>query len=164
MFELVRLQPADSPKELAALGLKLKRKRGTTCFQQPCSAFRGSHCAIYAQRPERCRVFECRQLQQVATGDTTEGEALQKIEAAREQAAHVTELLSRLGERSSRRRLKQRCEDALAQPAAVFGSPDSASVLAMLSQSISALEALLDADFRLPKDEPTGPTGTSLPR
>ena len=63
MFHRVRLQPADSPKELAALGLKLKRKRGQHYLLQPCPAFQGTHCSIYASRPERCRLFECRQLQ-----------------------------------------------------------------------------------------------------
>jgi hypothetical protein len=50
IFHRVRLQVADSPKELAALGLKLKRKRGQHYFLQPCPAFRETHCSIYASR------------------------------------------------------------------------------------------------------------------
>lgn len=164
MFELVQLQPADSRKELAALALKLKRKHGATCFQQPCSAFRGSHCAVYAQRPVRCRVFECRQLQRVTTGDSTEREALEKIAAARNQAAHVAALLLKLGEKPSRRRLKQRCDDALAQPSAVFENPESATILALLSQAIGALEALLDEHFRPAPEPPEDPMMVSVPR
>ena len=79
MFHTVKLQPADSAKELAALGLKLKRKKGNHYILQPCPAFCGSHCSIYESRPERCRLFECRQLKSVAAGEITEDAALDRI-------------------------------------------------------------------------------------
>ena len=58
MFHTVQLQPGDSAKELAALGLKLKRKQGRHFILQPCPAFQNSQCSIYAARPERCGRFE----------------------------------------------------------------------------------------------------------
>src|ERR1700761_8357592 len=80
MFHTVLLQPSDSARALAALGLKLKRrKNGKNYLLQPCPAFRGSHCSIYAARPERCRLFECRQLRQVAAGEISEATALETI-------------------------------------------------------------------------------------
>ena len=162
MFEFVRLQPADSPKKLAGLGLKLKRKRGGTCFQQPCPAFRSSHCAIYSERPERCRDFECSQLRQLAAGAKTEPEAFATIRIAREQVTHITGLLARLGEKPSRRRLKQRCDDALAQAVEIYERPESAQLRAEIADAMGALEAMLDAGFRVAAsgsagDSPGGP-------
>src|SRR5258708_39502360 len=97
MFEIVRLQPGASPKALAALGLKVKRKRGQSHIVQPCPAHRESQCAIYAARPERCRIFECRQLQRVATGEITEAMAREKIGEALQLVAEVDALLLRAG-------------------------------------------------------------------
>lgn len=51
MFHTVRLQPGDVPPELAALGLKLKRKQRGDLILQPCPAYREERCSIYAQRP-----------------------------------------------------------------------------------------------------------------
>src|SRR3954452_24978868 len=79
MFHTVRLQPNDSPRELAALGLKLKRRKQQDWLLQPCPAHQDGQCSIYAQRPERCRLFECKQLQRVKTGEITEAMALEKI-------------------------------------------------------------------------------------
>lgn len=149
MFALVMLQPGDSRKELAALGLKPKHKHGRTCFQQPCPAFRGTHCAIYAARPERCRVFECRQLRQLAAGEIAEGDALARIRAAREQVAHILGLLAERRGKTSHRHLKQRCDDALAQAAELDERPESGRRRVELADAIGALEAMLDAEFRV---------------
>src|SRR5690242_10002477 len=58
MFHTVKLQPSDSAKELTALGLKLKRKKSGNYIQQPCPQYQYGECAIYAVRPQRCRLFE----------------------------------------------------------------------------------------------------------
>ena len=52
---------------------------------QPCPAFNAATCAcaIYAERPARCRKFECRQLLGVRDGTTTTEKALRQIRAAR---------------------------------------------------------------------------------
>jgi len=153
MFGFVVLQPADSRKELAGLGLKLKHKHGATCFQQPCSAFRGSHCAIYEHRPERCRVFECRQLRELAAGEIAEDQALERIQAARGKVTQIGGLLAQLGDKQSRRRLKQRCDDALAQVPESFTHQESARVQEELGVAMGALEEMLDAEFRVPAGE-----------
>ena len=97
MFHTVRLQPADSAKALAALGLKLKRKKGHDYILQPCPAFRGEQCSIYTARPERCRLFECRQLQRLAAGEITEAAALETIRDVQQRVAHLYALLAQAG-------------------------------------------------------------------
>ena len=89
------MQPGDSPKELAALGLRLKRKKRQQIILQPCPAWRNSQCSIYVQRPERCRLFECRQLKRVALGEITEAAALEKIRDVQGRVAHLNTLLHR---------------------------------------------------------------------
>ena len=108
MFHTVKLQPADSAKDLAALGLKLKRKKGASYLRQPCPAFRGSHCAIYASRPERCRLFECRQLKRVAAGEITEAAALERIRDVQRRVEELEELLEKAGPTNRKRALSKR--------------------------------------------------------
>ncbi len=146
MFHTVRLQPRDSAKELAALGLKLKRKKGAHYIQQPCPAYREAQCSIYPARPERCRLFECRQLQRVAAGETTQALALATIREAQRRAALVDELLRQSGGTNPKRPLGKRCEKVLAEP------PDDLPALELrsrLARAMQELNALLNAEFRL---------------
>ena len=149
MFHTVRLQPTDSAKELAALGLKLKRKKGAHYILQPCPAWQDCQCSIYAARPERCRLFECRQLQRVATGETTEAAALEKIRDVQLQVARVHELLARAGRTNPKRPLSRRCEKILAEPLDASPDPAAVALRADLTRAIRELNAVLDADFRL---------------
>ncbi len=154
MFHYVRLQPADSPKALAALGLKLKRKRRQDCILQPCPAYRDACCSIYEERPTRCRVFECRQLQQVATATITEAEAQEKISEAVSLVAEVESLLRQSGGTNLKHPLSKRFETAMAEPLDL--SSDDAAVRTRdgLSQAMQKLDALLDQDFRITPAEP----------
>jgi len=84
---------------------------------QPCPAFNLATCAcaIYADRPARCRKFECRQLLGVRQGTTTTEAALRQIRAASGLAADVGKLLAELGfnnERLPLSRRFQRCQRA----------------------------------------------------
>ena len=146
MFHTVRLQPGDSPKELAALGLKLKRKKGANYILQPCPAFRGSHCSIYAARPERCRLFECRQLKRVAAGEITEAMALAKIREVQRRVDEVSGLLETAGGTNAKRPLSKRCEKALAEPAS---DDETAKLQKRLTLAMQELDAVLDREFRL---------------
>ena len=149
MFHTVRLQPADSAKELAALGLKLKRKKGAHYILQPCPAWQDSQCSIYAARPERCRLFECRQLQRVATGETTEAAALEKIRDVQSRVAHLEALLARAGRTDAKKPLTKRCEKILAEPLDATSDPDALALRKALTRAMQELNAMLDADFRL---------------
>lgn len=150
MFHTVRLQPKDSPRELAALGLKLKRKNRRDYILQPCPAFRDSQCAIYAARPERCRLFECRQLQRVQSGETTEALALLKIRDVQQRAAQL-DAWSRRADGSLRKGpLSKRCETALAEPFDWTTNPELIEQREELARALAELDAILDAEFRLP--------------
>ena len=170
MFHTVRLQPADSAKALAALGLKLKRKKGAHYILQPCPAWQDAQCSIYAARPERCRVFECRQLQRVATGETTEAAALEKIRDVQLQVARVNELLARAGSTNPKRPLSKRCEKILAEPLDASSDPAALALRDDLTRAMRELNAVLDTDFRLvpigascAEDEPSVPPDDGSP-
>ena len=147
MFDIVRLQPGESPKAFAALGLKVKRRRGESHCVQPCAAHRDSQCAIYASRPERCRVFECRQLQRVASGKITEAQARKKIADAVQRIAEVNALLARVGGDNAKRALTQRCATALADP-------NAAEMRDEIAGAKAKLDALLEQDFRIAPADP----------
>lgn len=149
LFHMVYLQPGDSPKAIAALGLKLKFKKQKTFFYQPCTAFKNSCCTIYAERPTRCRAFECRQLKRVESGVSDEAEALEKIREAQAQIAQVEQLLARAGEKKRDRPLGKRYEKIMEQPVDAESSPKEAAAREALSEAMCALEEFLKTHFRV---------------
>ena len=150
LFHTVRLQPGDSPTELAALGLKLKHKKRHDLILQPCPAHRDGQCAIYARRPVRCRLFECQQLQQVGKGETTEAMALEKISEVQRRTAQL-DALSRRADGSPRKGpLSKRCETALAEPFDATTHPELVSEREKLARGLVELESMLDEHFRVP--------------
>jgi gamma-glutamylcyclotransferase (GGCT)/AIG2-like uncharacterized protein YtfP len=152
MFHIVRLQPGDSPKALSALGLKLKRRNAHHEFHQPCVAHCGSACRIYTARPARCRIFECRQVRGVDSGELSEADARLTIQKTLVQAAHVTRLLQEAGRSDPRRPLSKRYEkimvDLLSDPAT-----DHSGARAELTAAMETLDQMLDQDFRVPREE-----------
>jgi uncharacterized protein len=150
LFHTVRLQPNDVPRDLAALGLKLKRKNHHDYLLQPCPAYRDAQCAIYAQRPERCRLFECQQLQQVGSGKITETMALEKIREVQQRAARLDELARRADGRPRKGPLSKRCETALAEPFDATTHPELVRQREELANGLAELDAILDEDFRVP--------------
>ncbi|MDP9291610.1 MAG: hypothetical protein M3O82_04510 [Verrucomicrobiota bacterium] len=149
MFHTVRLQPGDSAKELAALGLKLKRKRGQNYLLQPCPAYRDARCSIYATRPERCRVFECHQLKGVAAGEITEAQALERIREAQQRVEKVNRFLQRAGMTDLKRPLSKRCEKVMAEPLDPSSNNETLELRAGLIEAMRELDSLLDHEFRL---------------
>jgi Fe-S-cluster containining protein len=150
MFHRVRLQPADSPKDLAALGLKLKRKRGQHYLLQPCLAFQGTHCSIYASRPERCRLFKCRQLRRVNAGEITEAMALEKIREAKRRVGELSDFLDQAGETmDAKKPLMKRCEKILAVPLDTGANDEASEFQKRLTQAMQELDKMLDEEFRV---------------
>ena len=149
LFHMVYLQPGDSPKAIAALGLKLKFKKQKYFFYQPCAAFKNSCCSIYAERPTRCRAFECRQLKRVESGVSNEAEALEKIREAQAQIALVEQLLTRAGERKRDRPLGKRYEKIMEQPLDAESSPEQVAAREALSEAMHVLEEFLETHFRV---------------
>lgn len=149
LFHTVRLQPGDAPAALAALGLKLKRRKGQNYILQPCPAFCGSHCSIYAARPERCRLFECRQLQRVAGGEISEARALISIREVQRRVEEVHGLLHQAGPTKPTRPLSKRCEKVTAEPLDASSDPEQVALREQLLRAMRELDALLDTEFRI---------------
>lgn len=117
LFADVELRAGDDAKRLKKLGLTLEKKgQGKLAFAQPCACFQGKLCAIYADRPKRCRTFECRLLKRVEADEMTAVVALKKISAAKAQAEKVRELLFSLGQRDEQMALTHRYAAAMSAP------------------------------------------------
>ena len=142
LFHSVLLQPGESARSLSALGLKTKRQKGRVYFRQPCPAHDACHCAIYEQRPFRCRHFNCRQLLRVASGATTESRAMEIIEEARTLVGRVNALIGRVAETNPNRSLAQRCANALT-------TSDPTPLHDELESAMRELASLLDQEFRV---------------
>jgi len=142
LFDQVILQPGVRPQALAALGLRIKKR---TYFNQPCVALCGTRCGVYGHRPERCRRFECRQFQQVASGAITAEAAAARIREAQQQVAVVESLLAAIGGSNPRKPLAQRCATALAE----LTTPEDAARRAELAGAMEQLQNLLTTHFRL---------------
>ena len=101
IFADVKLQPGDDPARLRSLGLAISASRSADRaprFAQPCSAFDGCRCRIYADRPRHCSNFECLLLRNVQEGRLERAAALRIIATARERAEKVRQGLRALGD------------------------------------------------------------------
>jgi Fe-S-cluster containining protein len=106
LFKDVELQKGDNADKLKNLGLPISNSRSAlrgsgskpSRFPQPCSALEGCHCNVYADRPLRCRQFECALFKSVAVGETGVEGALGIIRDARKRAERVKALLRELGD------------------------------------------------------------------
>ena len=149
MFHTVKMQPVDSTKALAALGLKLKRKSGGQYLQQPCPAFCGTHCSIYQSRPERCRLFECQQLKRLAANATTEVAALEQIREAQRRVGELEKLLEKSGKTDPKRPLSKRYEKVTAEPLDDSADPVALELRNRLTLAMREIDTFLDREFRL---------------
>ena len=147
MFHMVILQPGENPRALAALGLKIKRKHSLAYMPQPCRAHSDGCCTVYEQRPQRCRIFECRTLLRLAQGEITESAAMEKIHEARSKLAIVEAILAQVGETRIEHPLAKRCDNITfaheANPPALRET---------LAAAMNDFDALLEADFRITPD------------
>lgn len=149
MFHNVRLQGADSAGTLSELGLRTKRKKGMRILLQPCPAHKNASCAIYENRPERCRIFECKQLQRVKAGEIAEEDAVRKISEAWTRVRGIEAILENAGELNSRNPLSKRAENVLGDPADPVAEPQRAAMHSELSIAMRGLEEFLEKDFRV---------------
>ena len=117
LFADVELRACDDAQRLQRLGLTLFEKTKTRlAFVQPCAGFDGKLCRIYADRPKRCRQFDCGLLKRVATNELTAGAALKKISEAKRRAEKIRELLRSLGQHDERMALTHRYAEAMSAP------------------------------------------------
>ncbi len=147
LFHLVRLQTGDLISELAGLGLKIRRKKGSDQFSQPCPALDGCQCTIYSQRPTRCRRFECQQLQGVMKGEISKQVAKERIQEVQRRVRRIEFLMEALGKTDSKRPLSKRYEKIMAECVDVI---DAVSISRLeLEREMNELQVILDRDFRL---------------
>jgi Fe-S-cluster containining protein len=100
LFRDVELQPDDDAAKLRALGLPIPQSAlRVPRFQQPCSALCPDlKCRVYADRPSRCRQFECALFQAVALGRAELPAALKVVRQTRQMAEKVRRFLGELGD------------------------------------------------------------------
>ena len=117
LFADVELRAGDDANRLRRLGLTLARKgKSKLAFAQPCAGFDGRLCRFYADRPKRCRQFDCGLLKRVEAGEIPVAVALKKISATKRQAGNIRELLRLLGQRDEKMALTHRYAAAMSAP------------------------------------------------
>jgi Fe-S-cluster containining protein len=162
IFADVQLQPGDDAERLHARGLSfagstgarpagrksnLKSKTTRLKFLQPCAAFDGCRCRIYADRPGYCRGFECLTLKQLKAERLEKKTALNIVREAVRRSEKVKGLLRELGDQDEHlalsrrfRRVKQRLESDVPDEA-------TADLFSRLSLAVHDLNLLLRDAF-----------------
>jgi len=153
LFKDVELQPGDDAARLKSLGLALSNPQSAirnpqSKFPQPCAALCGDNrCRIYAERPARCRQFECALFKSVAAGETPVAAALRTIRIARQRAERVRTLLRALDDTGEQvalslrfKRLRRRIESMPLDDA-------TAETYADLTLAVQDLNLLLAQSF-----------------
>jgi Fe-S-cluster containining protein len=147
LFADVELQRGDAPARLRALGVKRFAKGGKRRFGQPCACFDGEFCRIYAERPERCRTFECRLLKRVMTGELSSVTALKSIAAATLAVEAVRRLVRELAETDETLPLSRRYARIMAQPIDFAGDKAVIKRRSELMLAVDRLAKILERDF-----------------
>jgi Fe-S-cluster containining protein len=139
LFADVELVGQAEVTRLEVMGMDVEDEdRNTGLLSQPCAALRRRRCAIYAHRPQCCRVFQCHLLQNAQSGAVTVERALQQIADAHEQIRQVRALLGRLGNRHVGLPLKERCTETLAADGVT--TSETAKDRAQLEAAMATLE------------------------
>jgi Fe-S-cluster containining protein len=147
LFGDVELRAGDDPKRLAMLGLSIAKKgRSKLAFAQPCACFDGKLCTIYADRPKRCRSFECGLLKKVQADEMSAGAALKKISEAKALAGKVRELLHALGQPHEKLALTKCYAQAMSEPMDLANESDAAR-RGELMLAVNDLMHVLQRDF-----------------
>jgi len=147
LFGDVELQPGDNARQLKSLGVELFRKGRKPAFQQPCSCQVNGLCQIYADRPVRCRTFDCRLVKRVASGTLTAAAALKSIAAARRAVKSITQLVQQLGPDDASLPLKERCAAAMALPVDLASGAQQLQNQGRLLRAVTRLSMRLERDF-----------------
>ena len=147
LFSDLRLQRGDDPKRLAKLGLPLERHGRSFRLPQPCPAHDGQLCRVYADRPARCRSFECRLLQHAQAGEIRTETALRVIAAARHRTDQVRTLVRLLGQNDENAPLSKRWQQIMSQPWDLAGAGQTLRLRRRLLLAVHALTRILEKDF-----------------
>jgi Fe-S-cluster containining protein len=146
LFADVELRTGDDAKRLAKLGLSLVKKgKSKVAFAQPCACFDGKLCGIYADRPKRCRLFECGLLKKVEAGEMNASAALKKISEAKALAKQVRDLLQSLGQPTEKLALTKCYTAAMGEPIDLAG--DSTEWRGELMLAVNDLMHVVQRNF-----------------
>jgi uncharacterized protein len=152
IFADVKLQAGDNPSALRACGLPLKPDRSTRhgkglCFDQPCAAFDGVYCRIYASRPTYCRAFECLELKRLKAGKSTLAAGLTLIRRARRRVEVVLRLLRELGDTEEHVPLAKRVRRTAKRLQTLGVGGADAAVFSRLTLAAHEVNVLLQDSF-----------------
>ena len=114
---------------------------------QPCGALHGTRCSIYAHRPECCRTFECRLLQEAQRGIVTIEDATATIGETLSRIVHIRALAASLGQLDERMSLKELCIDALASSETHPATPQVKRARNELESAMKKLEIVIRDTF-----------------
>jgi len=152
LFRDVELQIGDDAAALKELGLPIRSVRRSDGVlakaPQPCAALCADNCCrIYAQRPTRCRQFECLLFTAVASGEVEVDAALKTIRQARVRADKVLRLLRQSGDSDEQRPLSQRFNRTRRRFESGGFDDDALEAFADLTLAVHSLNVLLSAKF-----------------
>lgn len=147
LFGDVELGGRREASRLEALGLDVDSDDADVeLLALPCAGLRGTRCGVYPHRPQCCRTFECRLLQQAQRGEVTAADALSQVAAAKTLVARVRTLLAGLEPRGSTGLpLAERVANAL--DAAPAGPSAGSRQRRALERAMAALTRTIRASF-----------------
>jgi Fe-S-cluster containining protein len=149
LFADVELASGDEASALEVMGLEIEDddEDDGGLLLQPCGALKGRRCSIYPHRPDCCRTFECRLLQEVKRGMAGVERAKEKIAEALKRIGRVKELVVQLGTGDERLPLKEHCLEALALSEVAAAGPAVKRKRAELQGAMTSVERLVQATF-----------------
>jgi hypothetical protein len=123
------------------------KSRGKKAFAQPCACFDGKLCAIYLDRPQRCRTFECGLLKRVEAGTLESAKALRIIARSKTEVAKVVRLLRRFTTDDPSLALTRRYSQTMSAPIDLSGGAGGSSLRGKLMLAMERLMRQLKQDF-----------------
>jgi hypothetical protein len=148
LFRDVELRPGDNETVLCSVGAVVRRLKTKTSVPQPCPALcQDNRCQVYAERPQRCREFECALLKRVLTGAVPANHALRTIRTARQRSEKVRRLLRELGDADEQLPLSRRFNRTRRRLESSELGHGQAEVFAELTLAVHELNLLLGESF-----------------
>ena len=96
LFADVELASSAEASSLEVMGLEIEDADADDggLLLQPCGALKGRRCSIYPHRPDCCRTFKCRLLQEAGRGEVSVERAKGKIAEVLKRIGRVKELVA----------------------------------------------------------------------
>jgi len=148
LFADVELASSDEATGLEVMGLEIEEDDadGARLLVQPCGALKGRRSTIYPHRPECCRAFECRLLQEVERGMVGLDQAKEQVAEALKRIERVKKLAAQLGTGNERLPLKEHCAEALVH-SEMAANPAMKQKRAELQAAMASVERLIQTTF-----------------